>query len=347
MPAERVEPDGTIPMTIAVVERKPRVFGGTVYYSNTVGGGIEAYWRHRNLLGGAEQLEVKGSLSRLGLRDFTPDYRLATTFRKPGIFDRPLTDGLLRVEGYRQTTDAYRVTALEHEATVSRIFSETLTGSIGLELARSRTEDTVTGTEDHLVATLRTKLDWDMRDSKLDPSAGFRAQFLVAPAHEFRNRSTYATFGADASIYRAFDPTARLVLAGRAAVQTLTAKDVLDVPADRRIYAGGAGSVRGYGWKNIGPRNADGDIIGGRSSVLLSGEVRYRLNEQFGLVTFADVGNATENIAPAFTDLKVGLGVGVRYLTPVGPVRLDLAVPLQRQSGDPRVAIYVGLGQAF
>jgi translocation and assembly module TamA len=347
IPAERIEPDGTIPMTIAVVERKPRVFGGTVFYSNTEGGGVEAYWRHRNLWGGAEQLEVKGAVSRLGIGDFSPDYRLATTLKKPGIFGSPLTDGTLRVEGYRQTTDAYRVTALEHEATISRIFSETITGSLGLEIARSRTDQTVTGTENHLLATLRTKLDWDMRDNRLDPTTGFRAQFLVAPAHDFRNRESFATFGADASYYRAFDPTARLVLAGRAAAYSLTAKDVLDVPADRRIYAGGAGSVRGYGYKNIAPRNNDGDIVGGRSSVLVSAEVRYRLNDQFGLVAFADVGNATARIAPSFSDQKVGLGVGLRYLTPVGPVRLDLAVPLQPESGDPRVAVYVGLGQAF
>ena len=105
--------------------------------------------------------------------------------------------------------------------------------------------------------------------------------------------------------------------------------------------------MRGYGYKNVARRSIDDDIIGGRSSVLVSGELRYRLNDQLGLVAFADVGNATSRIAPSLSDQKVGLGVGLRYLTPVGPVRLDLAVPLQRESGDPRIAVYVGLGQAF
>ena len=159
--------------------------------------------------------------------------------------------------------------------------------------------------------------------------------------------ATFATLGADASIYRSVAADDRLVLAGRVAVMVLTARDVLDVAAERRIYAGGAGSVRGYGYKNIAPRTPEGEIIGGRSSLVASGEIRYRLTGQFGLVAFADLGNAYSTVLPQASGLKVGVGIGVRYLTPVGPLRLDVAAPLQRGPGDPAVAVYVGLGQAF
>ncbi|MEO7762086.1 MAG: autotransporter assembly complex family protein [Casimicrobiaceae bacterium] len=345
-PGDQLDPDGTIPITIAVTDRKPHVLGGSVFYSNTEGSGIEGFWRHRNLFGGAEQLEVKAGVSRVGAANgFDPDYRVGSTLKKPGILG-PLTDGLLRVEGYRQTTDAYRVTALEQEAGLSRIFSDTLTGSIGLELARSRTVAAKT-TEDHLLATLRSKLDWDTRDIPFDPTQGFRTQYLVAPAHDFRNKANFATVGADASIYRSVGADDRLVFAARVAVTSLITKNVLDVAPDKRIYAGGAGSIRGYGYKNIAPRNAAGDIVGGRSSLIVSGELRYRLNAQFGLVGFVDAGNVNEGVAPNFRGQKVGIGAGIRYLTPIGPLRFDVGVPLQPENGDPRVAVYVGLGQAF
>ena len=105
--------------------------------------------------------------------------------------------------------------------------------------------------------------------------------------------------------------------------------DVTNVAADRRLYSGGAGSVRGYAYQNIGPRNAAGNIVGGRSSVLFSGELRYRMTDTIGLVAFVDAGSAYASILPQLGGLKVGVGAGLRYLTPVGPIRLDVAVPLQ------------------
>jgi len=344
-PGAALDPDGTIPIAITVTERKPHVIGGTASYSSTEGAGLEAYWRHRNVWGGAEQLEVKASVSRLISGALDPDYRLGTTLRKPALLGA-MTDGTLRAEGYRETTDAYRVTAVTTEAGLTHLFSDEITGSLGLDLTRSHTVNALT-TENHVLATLPAKLDWDARDDKLNPSAGFRAQFLVAPAHDFHIRVSFATLGADGAIYRAVGTDERFVLAGRLTATVLTAKDVLDVAAERRVYAGGAGSVRGYGYKNIAPRTAEGDIVGGRSSIAASGEVRYRLNDQFGLVAFADAGNAYDSILPKLAGLKVGVGLGVRYLTPVGPIRFDVARALQRGSGDPAVAIYVGLGQAF
>jgi translocation and assembly module TamA len=346
VPAEKLDADGTIPIAITVTERKKHVIGGTASYSNTEGAGIEVYWRHRNLWGGAEQLQFTAAVSRLasgGTLD--PDYRLATSLKKPAIFDA-MTDGTLRLEGYRQTTDAYRVTAVESEAGLAHIFSDTLSGSLGLNLTRSRTIDALT-TANHVLATLPAKIDWDARDNRLDPVEGFRAQFLVAPAHDFRNGASFTTFSADVAFYRTSGASDRLIYAGRVAGMVLAANNVLDVAAERRIYAGGAGSIRGYGYKNVAPRNGNGDIIGGRSSLVASGEIRYRLNDQYGLVGFTDAGNAYASQLPGSGGMKVGIGAGVRYHTPVGPIRFDVARALQRGPGDPAVAIYVGLGQAF
>ncbi len=169
----------------------------------------------------------------------------------------------------------------------------------------------------------------------------------AAPAYDFLQHTAYATFGADVSGYWAFGDTGRFVLAGRAAASVITVDDVSKVAADHRLYAGGAGSVRGYAYQNIGPRDASGAVIGGRSSVLFSGELRYRATDSIGLAAFVDAGSADASVVPQLGNLKVGVGAGLRYLTPVGPIRLDVAVPLQPESGDPSVGVYVGLGQAF
>jgi translocation and assembly module TamA len=345
-PGDALDPDGTIPITIAVSERKKHVIGGSVTYSNTEGAGVEVYWRNRNLFGGAEQLELTASVSRLLQNAFDqPDFRLATTFKKPAVLD-PMTDLTLRAETYRRTTDAYRVTAAEGEVGLTHIFSDVLSGSAALEVSRSQTEST-TGTEDHLLTTLTGTLDWDARDNRLDPTKGYRATLMAAPAYDFLKGQPFATFRTDFAAYRSFGEGDRFVLAGRVSAATLIVDDVTDVAADRRLYAGGAGSVRGYAYKNIGPRDSGGNIIGGRSSLLFSGELRYRINDQFGVAAFLDAGNASAGMVPSFNDIKVGVGAGIRYLTPIGPIRLDVAVPLMPGPGDPSFGIYVGLGQAF
>lgn len=344
-PGTALDPDGTIPMTITVSERKPRVYGFSASYSNTEGLGLETYWRHRNLFGGAEQFEVRGSISRLLEGAFDPDYRLATTFRKPGVFD-PMTDVTLRLEGYRETSEAYRVTAVEGEVGLSHIFSDTLTGSLALELQRSETV-TATDTEEHMPLTLTGKLDWDTRDERLDPTKGMRALVTAAPAYDFMTSTPMATFTTDLAFYRAFGPTDRFVLAGRVAAASLLVDDIASVAADRRLYVGGPGTVRGYAYQGIAPRDGSGNIVGGRSSIVFSAEARYRLNDTLGLAAFVDAGNAYSSILPSLSGLRVGVGVGLRYLTAVGPIRFDVAVPLNRSSVDPAVAFYVGLGQAF
>ena len=344
-PADKLDADGTIPVVITVSERRPRVIGASVTYSNTEGFGAEIYWRHRNLFGGGEQLKLSASIARLLDGAFDPDFRLAGTFRKPAVLD-PMTDFTLRVDAYRETTDAYRVTALESEVGLEHTFSDTLSGSLGLEVARSQTVESAV-TEDHLLTTLTGVLDWDTRDDKLNPTTGHRALFSAAPAYDFAENTPYATFSADVSGYWPFGDTDRFVLAGRAAASILTVDDLTKVAADRRLYSGGAGSVRGYAYQNIGPRNAAGTIVGGRSSVLFSGELRYRLTDTIGLVAFVDAGSAYASVLPRLDGLKVGVGAGLRYLTPVGPIRLDVALPLQRGKGDPSIGVYVGLGQAF
>ncbi|SDB36474.1 autotransporter assembly complex protein TamA [Bauldia litoralis] len=346
VPADHLDPDGTIPVEIIVSERKRHVIGAGVNYSNTEGAGAEIYWADRNLWGGAESLRLSAEISRLFDSAFNePDYRLAAKFKKPAVFD-PMTDFTLRAEAFRDTTDAYRATTQEIEGGLSRVFTDTVSGSVLLELENTQIDEAVPN-KDYLIATLTGAVDWDTRDNRLDPTRGFNVHLEAAPAYDFLHDEVFATFKEDISIYQAIDAERRFILAGRVQAGVLTVENKRNVAASRRLYAGGAGSVRGYGYENIGPRNKDGDPVGGRSNFAVSGEVRYRISDSFGVVAFVDAGNAYRDIVPDVTNLKVGVGGGIRYLTPVGPLRVDLAVPLDPRRDDPSIALYVGLGQAF
>jgi len=122
----------------------------------------------------------------------------------------------------------------------------------------------------------------------------------------------------------------------------------MDVPADERFYAGGGGSIRGYSYQSVGPLSG-GDPVGGRSLLELSTELRLRLGERFGFVGFLDGGSAFGAAFPDFDEeLLWGTGLGFRYFTAVGPLRLDFAVPLDRRHGiDDAFQVYISLGQAF
>ncbi|RUX63828.1 BamA/TamA family outer membrane protein, partial [Mesorhizobium sp. M7A.F.Ca.CA.004.08.2.1] len=119
------------------------------------------------------------------------------------------------------------------------------------------------------------------------------------------------------------------------------------VPADRRFYSGGGGSVRGYAYQGIGPKDFTGQPIGGLSFFETSVEMRIAITDTIGIVPFVDAGTVSTKSAPDFSDVKVGAGVGLRYVTPFGPLRIDAAVPLNRDPGDPHFGIYAGIGQAF
>ncbi|MCB1494976.1 MAG: outer membrane protein assembly factor [Bauldia sp.] len=346
VPADHLDPDGTIPVDIIVTERKRHVIGAGVNYSNTEGAGAEIYWADRNLWGGAESLRLSAGVSGFFDPDYDePDYNFAAKFKKPAILD-PMTDFTLRAEAFRETSDAYRATTQEAEVGLSRIFTDTLSGALLLEIENTQIDEAIPK-EDYLIATLTGAVDWDTRDNKLNPTRGMNVHLEAAPAYDFLQDQTFATFKEDVSIYRAIDAERRFVLAGRVQSGVLTVDKIRDVAASRRFYVGGAGTVRGYGYQNIGPRNKKGDLVGGRSDFAVSGEVRYRLSDALGLVAFVDAGNAYRDMLPDISRLKVGVGGGIRYLTPVGPLRVDLAVPLDPRRDDPTVALYIGLGQAF
>ena len=346
VPGEQVGPDGRLPMTIEVSERKRNVIGVGANWSSSEGFGVEAYWRRRNLFGRGELLSIEGSVGRLGDNSLSDlEYAGRIAFEKPGAFG-PLTTFTTSLSAKQEIPDAYRSRNVTLDAFVRREFSDQLSARVGAEVQFADEQD-VFGDRTYLLTGIIGEIAYDTRDDKLNPTKGINAVAFAEPAYDAKGGNFMLFTKAQVSAYQALDDARRFVLAGRVGAGSIIAPSVRAVPAARRFFSGGGGSIRGYAYRNVGPRIA-GEVTGGRSYVEASAEVRMKVTETIGLVGFVDAGNSFSAVYPDFSEgLKVGVGAGIRYFTPVGPLRLDVAVPLNPEKDDPSFAVYVGLSQAF
>src|SRR3546814_3726515 len=125
------------------------------------------------------------------------------------------------------------------------------------------------------------------------------------------------------------------VIAGRTLLGSSIGSGRADIAPSRRLDAGGGGSARGFGYQELGPRDMDNDPLGGRSVNEFALEARYRFGN-FGIVPFVDAGEVYRSSYPQFSDIRFGVGIGGRYYTIFGPVRVDVAVPINRRPGESR-----------
>ncbi|MEX3009374.1 autotransporter assembly complex family protein [Hoeflea sp. TYP-13] len=345
--AEEPGPGKSVAISIEVSERKPRTVGIGVTAATKDGLGAETFWVHRNLFGRAESIRVEGAVSGVGRSNFSTslDYHVAATFTKPGVWG-PTTSFQSRVEAQFQDTDAYKKQSVGGSVGLSREFSDQLTGDINLNVEYARYQDT-TGPSTSLLISTPIQLIRDTRDNKLNPTSGYRALLSTEPTYDTHNGDGFLKSQVAFSTYRAVNDAGTFVLAGRVNVGTIVGTGLSQVPADRRFYAGGGGSIRGYGYQSASPRTA-GQPSGGLSLVETSIEARFSLTETIGLAAFIDSGGAFTSSTPGQGGTwYTGVGAGVRYLTPVGPFRIDVGFPLNKISGDPDFGVYLGLGQAF
>jgi translocation and assembly module TamA len=345
--ADALDANGQIPIDVTVSERKKRYYGLGATYSNTEGLGVEGYWGHRNLFGHAEKLLIKGSISRIGdTSDYGKlSYNAAIMFEKPGVIGPP-SRFFATLSAVDEHPDAYDRQAVRGEVGVAYDIDREQSVSASLVEEYSKIDDAF-GPSRHLITSIPLQYVYDKRNDKLNPTRGWRALAFAEPSYDALQSATWVKFRVEGSAYVPFDKDARYVAAFRLATGSIVGASVEQVPADRRFYAGGGGSVRGYAYQGIGPKDAFGQPIGGLSLVEASIEMRIGITDTIGIVPFVDAGTVSEQEYPDFSDIKVGAGLGVRYLTPFGPLRLDAAVPLNPDPGDPDFGIYAGIGQAF
>ncbi|MFB9978625.1 autotransporter assembly complex family protein [Mesorhizobium kowhaii] len=344
--ADKLDADGNIPIGVQVSERKPRFFGVGGTFSNTEGLGLEGYWGHRNLFGRAEKLRIDGAISGIGSNDLSQlNYNAGIMFEKPGVIG-PASKFFASFKTVLEHPDAYDHFSVKGSTGLSYELTKKQTVSAEVSLDYSRIHDAF-GKHKYLIASIPLQYVYDNRDNRLNPTSGFRVLAYAEPSYDILSGAAFLKLKGEGSAYQSLDSASKFVLAERVAVGSIVGTGLQNVPADRRFYSGGGGSVRGYAYQGIGPKDFTGQPIGGLSFFETSVEMRIAITDTIGIVPFVDAGTVSTKSVPNFSDVKVGAGVGLRYVTPFGPLRIDAAVPLNRDPGDPHFGIYAGIGQAF
>lgn len=345
--ADSIGADGLLPYELIVQELPGARFGVGATYSTIDGLGLEAYHLWRNLFGQAERLRLDARVASIAWPIDTAqfDYFFGGTFTKPGIFT-PDTDLIAAVSAERTIYPTFTEISVGGKVGLSHVFSDQITAQGGLSFERNRFED-VFGTRDFTTAGLYSGVIYDSRDDKVDATEGWYFAGTLDPFYEFSYGNAGAQATAEARTYFGFGEDDNVVLAGRLKAGVLLGPDLAEIPPDRLFFAGGGGSVRGYGFKSIGVDDGKGGVTGGRYLLEASLEARAKVTESIGVVGFVDGGYVAADTFPGVDDLRIGAGLGVRYYTGLGPLRADIAIPLNKKPGDPEYAIYVGIGQAF
>jgi translocation and assembly module TamA len=347
VPGDALDAEGQLPVEVEVDERPPRFVGFSVAYETDLGFGGEAYWGHRNLFGAAERLRVGVEVGGIGGTDYEDfDFRGTIGFRKPDFLAREqsLTADL---EAVQESFDAFQRTALTLGVGLERVLGDGITVGGGVSFEQSEIVEAEAINAFSLVG-LPLFVRIDRSDDLLNPTEGWRLTVTGTPFYNLGDgASTFARLRADATGYVDFGTDGSTVLAGRLGLGGLFGADAQDVPANDRFYAGGGGSVRGYAFQAVGPEDASGDPAGGSSLIEGSVELRQNVTETIGLVGFLDGGMVADDLAPESEELRFGAGIGLRYYTGFGPIRADIAVPLNPDGDDDAFQFYASFGQAF
>jgi translocation and assembly module TamA len=306
---------------------------------------LEAAWEHRNLFSPEGALRVAAILG-------TQEQNLSIRFRRNdwGQRDRAL---LFQLDTGRRDYPAFQGYTSRLYGLVSRdstpIWQKVWTYAYGAEILATNENRNgsakVSLSNAYFIGGLIGQIGYDRSNSLLDPTRGFRLLARINPEASLRNGAAYYIRNQiEGSAYFPFGDS--FVLAGRARFGSIFGIARDDIAPSRRLYAGGGGSVRGFGYQELGPRDAKNVPLGGRGLSEFSIEGRYRFGD-YGAVAFVDAGQVTEAPYPDFSDMRFGVGVGGRVYTSFGPVRLDVATPVGRRPGEALVTVYVSIGQAF
>jgi len=351
-PASALNANGELPFEVQLTDRPPRSIGFGIAYETQLGFSVNGFWVHRNLFGEAESLRLTAELNHIGQGLTVTDtgFLLRADFRKPDWW-LPGQDGRAMAEVVRAVLPAYFRNAVDGAVGVDRVISPVWTVRAGIagDFSQERYVSNPVFQNYSLIGLPVTVL-MNLANSDLDPTRGWRLQLDATPWFDIGpNNDFFAMLRLTGRTYFDLGEPGRSVLALRASFGSEPSSNVANIPPSKLFYAGGGGSVRGFVYQSAGPRDAFNNPLGGASVVEANVEFRQRLFKSFGAVAFVDAGSAYPGMVPDFSLFgpRVGAGVGARYYTDFGPIRLDVGFPLNPQQGDPGFTIYVSLGQAF
>ncbi len=336
-------------ITAQLVEQKPRRYSLGAEVASLDGVSLTGSWLHRNLMGGGERLLVEGEVTNIGSGESGVDYALGVSLDRPATLTPDTTAGLLLNYSHLDEVDYYADT-VEFGLNFSHIFSDTLTGKAGLTYSYQDGHDPG-GDFTFRNLSLPVGLIWDRRDDKTDATRGFYIDATLKPFLGFGTTGSGVRATMDARGYRSLGEAGRFVIAARAQAGGIWGPTLLETPRDQLFFSGGGGTVRGQPYRSLGIAVTRGFgpefLIGGQFFAAGSLELRAKVTERIGLVGFVDAGSVgLDGLFSGDAESHAGAGLGLRYDTGIGPIRLDVAAPISGNTGD-GVQVYIGLGQAF
>ena len=336
-------------ITAQLVEQKPRRYSLGAEVASLDGVSLTGSWLHRNLLGGGERLLVEGEVTNIGSGESGVDYALGISLDRPATLTPDTTAGLLLNFSHLDEVDYYADT-VEFGLAFSHIFSDSLTGKAALTYSWQEGRDPG-GDFAFRNLSLPLGLIWDRRDDKTDAKRGFYIDATLKPFVGFGTTGSGVRATMDARGYRSLGEAGRFVIAVRAQAGGIWGPTLLQTPRDQLFFSGGGGTVRGQPYRSLGIAVTRGFgpefLIGGQFFAAGSLELRARVTERIGVVGFVDAGSVgLDGLSGGDAESHAGAGLGLRYDTGIGPIRLDVAAPISGSTGD-GVQVYIGLGQAF
>ncbi|SJZ90668.1 autotransporter secretion outer membrane protein TamA [Enhydrobacter aerosaccus] len=341
---------GELPIDVDLQDRLPRTIGFGVSYETILGAGANVSWLHRNLFGEAESLRLSALVNHIGQGAIPSDlgYGFKADFLKPDWWIAG-QDATATALASRDVYPAYTRNGASLAVGLNRVLSPHWRVSAGLSIEASQiTQYGLTSYYKLFGVPLMASLNES--NSDLDPTRGYRLVLNVSPYADLNHSDDlFAIAKLVGTTYLDVSGDGRSVVASRAAFGSIPGGHNVAIPPDKQFYAGGGGSIRGFTYQSAGPRDAYNNPIGGASLVEASLEFRQRFGESLGAVVFVDAGGAYTNTLPNFSQMfpRIGTGVGVRYYTGFGPLRLDVGLPLNKRQGDAPFGVYVSIGQAF
>jgi translocation and assembly module TamA len=348
-PPDKTLPNGERPVVVSLADRSRATIEAGVGYSSSEGFGLDAVYSRFNMLGRADTFSVLARVAeierKLGVQISLPQFR------------RPDYTLVVGSDVYQELQPAYNRDGVDLRADMKKRLGKYSFYHYGLTLEADHNLETAFIPHTDITHSLDLRLGmvtgiagivWDNSDDPLNPTRGWRLIADAAPTFVTGDEQlTFVRAVAQGSVYYSVIKDGGTVLAARLRLGSILNGSIPEVPSDRRFYAGGGGSVRGYDYQGIGPHFPNGVPEGGLGLVETSFEVRQHIKDAWGAVAFVDAGSVSESPAPDFSHLRVGVGVGVRYLLKFAPVRADIAFPMDRSNGQNAFQLYVSIGQAF
>ncbi len=348
-PAAAPDAAGQLPLDFGFVEALRHVVALNASYSTDLGADLGTSWTDRNLFGAGQRLSFSAAITELGgSSTVAPGYDVEAHYVVPDWRqrDQTLTFDAIGVHQYLVT---YNRTALTLDAILARRLGKFLTATGGI----SATQEQVTQegvTSDYSFVGLPVGLDFDSTNDLLEPTRGVRAKATITPTYSYggvRGSAPYVLAQGTASTYLNLGKPGRSILALRGTIGAIEGATTLSLPPDQRLYAGGSDTIRGYAYQYASPQFPDGVPLGGTSLDTGTVELRQRFGAHYGVAAFVDAGQVGTSGTPFTGQFLAGVGLGARYYTAFGPIRLDIAVPLVRVPHAGSLQAYIGLGEAF